>query len=57
MGRRFYVGPRTVGQVGRDQHSTYVILGKDFRFLIGKKVMLIVEVLDEVENENKENKT
>ena len=54
--RKYYVGPRRVCSIGRIPTNAYVVLGRDFKFLIGKKVMLIVEVLDEAENENKENK-
>jgi len=45
----YYVGPRRVTSNGRDNVILY--LGKDFKHLVGKKVMLIMRVLDE-ENKN-----
>jgi hypothetical protein len=41
----YYVGPRKVTSNGKDNVILY--LGKDFKHLIGKRVMLIVKVLDE----------
>jgi hypothetical protein len=41
----YYVGPRRVTSSGRDNVILY--LGKDFKHLVGKKVMLVVKVLDE----------
>ena len=49
--RIYYVGPKRVTTSGRN--TVLIILGKDFKFLVGKKVMLAMKVLDEVENENK----
>ena len=54
MGKKYYIGPR---KVVASHGNVFVYLGKPFYTLRGKRVMLIVEVLDEVENENKENKT
>ena len=47
----YYIGPRKV--TGSGNENVVVYLGKDFQHLIGKKVMLVVKVLDE-ESENKE---
>jgi hypothetical protein len=45
MAGTYYIGPRKVTSSGRE--NAVVHLGKDFRHLVGKKVMLIVKVLDE----------
>lgn len=42
----YEIGPRTVTRTGK---RAAVYLGKDFEFLIGKKVTLTIKVLDEVE--------
>ena len=52
--KEFLIGPR---KVVSNSVTTLIYLGKDFKFLVGKKVMLLVKVLDDIENENKENKT
>jgi putative transposon-encoded protein len=45
MGSTYYVGPRKVTSGGGASATVY--LGKRFNHLIGKRVMLIVKVLDE----------
>jgi len=47
----YYIGPRKVTSGGGGSATVY--LGKRLNHLIGKRVMLIVKVLDE-ESENKE---
>ena len=44
----YHIGPRKVVSNGL---TALVYLGKDFRHLTGRKVMLVVKVLDE-ENKN-----
>jgi hypothetical protein len=44
MENTYYVGPRKVTTSGRD--NVVVYLGKDFKHLVGKKVMMIVRVLE-----------
>ena len=45
MGKVFFIGPRTVSPLGKNM--VIVNLGKTFRFLIGKKVMIHLIVLDQ----------
>jgi len=42
----YLIGPRKVGRSGKEP---VVYLGKDFEHLLGKKVMLILQVLEEKE--------
>jgi len=49
MTSTYFIGPRKV--TGSGNENVVVYLGKDFQHLIGKKVMLVVKVLDE-ENKN-----
>jgi len=44
--RIYLIGPRRVGRSGKEP---VIYLGKDFEHLLGKKVMLIVQVLEERE--------
>ncbi len=43
----FVVGPRKVSEAG---HVPIVYLGRDFRGLVGRKVILIVKVLEGVDD-------
>lgn len=47
----YEVGPRTVTRTGK---RATVYLGKDFNFLIGRKVILQVKVLEELGGESHE---
>jgi len=51
MRNTYFVGPRKV--TGSGNKNVVVYLGKEFQHLIGKKVMLVVKVLDFEESENK----
>jgi hypothetical protein len=46
MGKVYHIGVR---KVTNSSGTPLVYLGKDFRFLIGKKVILTLEVFEEVE--------
>ena len=46
----YYIGPRRITSNGRNNVILY--LGKDFKHLVGRKVMIVMKVLDE-ELENK----
>jgi len=48
--KRYFVGPRKVTIVGR---VAAVYLGTRLKHLVGKRVMIIVEVLEEEENKVK----
>jgi len=47
--KTYYIGPRRITSNGRNNVILY--LGKDFKHLVGKKVMIAMKVLDE-ENKN-----
>ena len=49
-GKRYWVGPRKVTVAGT---VAAVYLGNKFKHLVGKKVMLLIEVLEEEEKKVK----
>jgi hypothetical protein len=53
MSEVYHIGPR---KVMRNKDCAFVYLGRDFRFLIGKKVMLVVQVLRTEEKKDDEAK-
>lgn len=46
VGQVFKVGPKKVARIGRNQAAIY--LPKDLVFLRGRKVMVTIEVLEEM---------